>query len=82
MRADQERSWPALVLHYTKLGVRMGDGRPLLDAAQRLTANRLRTVDYVDGWEDVARHTLRELAGVGSYARVVTSNNVENRGQD
>lgn len=48
-----------------------GNGQPLLDAAQRLIANRLRTVDYVDGWEDVARHTLRELAGIGSYTRVV-----------
>lgn len=50
-----------------------GDGLALLDAAQRLIAHRLPTVDYVDGWEDVARHTLRELAGVGSYTRVVTN---------
>ncbi len=48
-----------------------GDGRPLLEAVQRLVRGRLQTVDYVDGWEDVARHALRELVGVGSYTRVV-----------
>jgi len=48
-----------------------GDGRPLLEAVQRLVRGCLQTVDYVDGWEDVARHALRELVGVGSYTRVV-----------
>ncbi len=81
-RADLSRMLPAYQpINVTNLVAPLGlptpeegNGRPLLDAAQRLIANRLRTVDYVDGWEDVARHTLRELAGVGSYTRVVTSN--------
>ncbi len=47
------------------------DGGALLRAAQELVAGRHRWVDFVDGWEDVARHTLRELVGRGSYTRVV-----------
>jgi len=46
-------------------------GQALLRAAQGLVSGRYPLVDYVDGWEDVARHALRELAGVGSYTRVV-----------
>ncbi len=46
-------------------------GRLLLAAAQRLVRGRLRTVDYVDGWEDVARHALRELLGVAAFEQVM-----------
>ena len=47
------------------------DGRALLAAAQRLVRGRLRTVDYVDGGEDVARHALRELLGVTAFEEVM-----------
>jgi len=46
------------------------NGWALLRAAQGLVAGRHPWIDYVDGWEDVARHTLRELAGSGSYTLV------------
>ncbi len=49
------------------------DGRALLWAAQGLVAGRHPWVDYVDGWEDVARHVLRELAGGGSYTLFVAA---------
>ncbi len=47
------------------------DGRALLFGARGLVAGRHPWVDYIDAWEDVARHTVRELVGVGSYTRVV-----------
>ncbi len=47
------------------------EGRLLLAAAQRLVRGRLKTVDYVDGWEDVARHALREALGVAAFERIV-----------
>lgn len=47
------------------------DGRALLRGAQGLVSGQHPWVDYVDGWEDVARHALRELEGGGSYTRVV-----------
>ncbi len=47
------------------------DGRALLAAAQRLVRGRLKTVDYVDGWEDVARHALREALGVAAFERAL-----------
>ncbi len=46
-------------------------GRALLGAAKGLVAGRRRWVDYVDGWEDVARHALRELVGVAAFERVM-----------
>ncbi len=49
------------------------DGRALLAAAQRLVRGCLRTVDYVDGWEDVARHALRELLGVAAFEQVMVA---------
>lgn len=60
-----------LVAAYGVLAPVDEDGRALLSAAQRLVAGRHSWVDYIDGWEDVARHTVRELVGVGSYTRVV-----------
>jgi len=47
------------------------DGRLLLAAAQELVRGRHRTLDYVDGWEDVARHALRETLGVAAFERVM-----------
>jgi len=47
------------------------DGGALLAAAQRLVRGRLRTLDYIDGWEDVARHALRETLGVAAFERVI-----------
>ncbi len=60
-----------LVVAYGLPAPEEGGGWRLLEAVQRLVRGRLQTVDYVDGWEDVARHALRELVGVGSYTRVV-----------
>jgi hypothetical protein len=39
-------------------------GKSLMEAVQRRIAGRLQVIDYVDGWEDVAQHTLRELRSV------------------
>ncbi len=47
------------------------DGRALLAAAQELVRGRHRTLDYVDGWEDVARHALREAVGVAGFERLL-----------
>ncbi len=47
------------------------DGRALLGAAQGLVRGRLKTVDYVDGWEDVARHALREVLGVTAFENLM-----------
>lgn len=46
-------------------------GRALLEAVQSLMRARLKSVDYIDGWEDVARHTLRELLGVVAFEHVM-----------
>ncbi len=46
-------------------------GRALLGAAKGLVAGRRRWVDYVDGWEDVARHALRELVGVAAFDEIM-----------
>lgn len=48
-----------------------GDGWALLEAVQRLVRGRLKTVDYVDGWEDVARHALREALGVTAFENLM-----------
>jgi len=61
----------ALVPYLCLPAPELDDGQALLALAQCLAAGQLTAVDYVDGWEDVARHTLRELAGGGSYTRVV-----------
>ena len=47
------------------------NGGPTLLAVQETVRGRFRTVDYVGGWEDAARHALREATGTGSYTRVV-----------
>lgn len=46
-------------------------GRALLAAAQELMRGRYRTIDYADGWEDVARHALRETVGVAGFERLM-----------
>lgn len=49
------------------------DGRALLAAAQELVRGRHRTLDYIDGWEDVARHALRETLGVAAFERITAT---------
>jgi len=49
------------------------DGRLLLVAAQELVRGRHRTLDYIDGWEDVARHALREALGVAAFERITAT---------
>lgn len=38
------------------------NGRTLLKNVQHLVASKTPTIDYLDGWEDVARHTLQEMS--------------------
>jgi len=49
------------------------NGRQLLVAAQELVRGRHRTLDYIDGWEDVARHALRETMGVAAFERIMAT---------
>ncbi len=49
------------------------DGRALLAAAQELVRGRHRTLDYIDGWEDVARHALRETMGVAAFEHIMAA---------
>jgi len=49
------------------------DGRALLTAAQEVVRGRHRTLDYIDGWEDVARHALRETLGVAAFERITAA---------
>ncbi len=49
------------------------NGRLLLAAAQELVRGRHRTLDYMDGWEDVARHALRETMGVAAFEGITAT---------